>query len=165
VACLAALVTACEAATPDVALESPRPVVTLRPASPGTPAPIPSPERVAVFTLETRDCAAGACDRIVNVFADGAMEEVVPHTVSLGVMPRALVADLVARMEATMFAELKQHRRPSGCDASDGGREVVYTFHTRKRDQELSTCVFVLEHGHPTMVAADAVVAAILAAP
>jgi hypothetical protein len=157
---LAAFLAACGSSVPSAAPTriAPAPTPTRPPAS----APLPSAATAPlVLTLETRDCAAGTCDQIVNVFADGSAEQVVPGTETLPPVPVALVTRLVDLMEATKFVELKQHRRPNGCDASDKGREVVLTFHTSKRDQNLSTCVFTLDHKHPLMVAADAVVAAI----
>jgi hypothetical protein len=133
---------------------------TFIPLASRTPAPTPQP--VAVVTLETRggDCPSGSCNRLINIEGDGRLHEVIPTDRVLGTVPDELLEALRIEMEQANFLQLESTPFTGECPTAVDGQETIYTFHVSTGDEEIASCEVAIDPNHPLFQALAAALAA-----
>jgi hypothetical protein len=147
----AALATACASTPPPSA--SPSPTFTPSPsAAAATPFAFP------LVSVEYRggECPSGACDRLLNIEADGRIHEVIPKDRVLGTAPPEVVDALRTEVEQADYAAIKSRPFTGTCPTAVDGQETTYTFHVTTGDREIASCTVAIDPADPLFVAVEA---------
>jgi hypothetical protein len=125
------------------------------------PSPRPSEPPLPLLSIETRggECPAGACNRLVNLDADGAIHEVIPKDRVVGMVPQEIVEALQVEMAQANYSLLQSRPFTGTCPTAVDGQETIYTFHLQTGDEEFASCTVAIDENHPLFRAVAAALA------
>ncbi len=117
---------------------------------------------IALVSIETRggECPAGACGRLVNIDADGAVHQVIPKDEILGTVPGPALDALRIEIEQANYPLLQSRPFTGECPTNFDGQETIYTFHATTGDEEIASCKVAIDPNHPLFQALAAALAA-----
>ena len=131
------------------------------PSPPFTPSPsvaAATPFAFPLVSVEYRggECPSGACDRLLNIEADGRIHEVIPKDRVLGTAPPEVIDALRTEVEQADYAAIKSRPFTGTCPTAVDGQETTYTFHVTTGDREIASCTVAIDPADPLFVAVEA---------
>jgi hypothetical protein len=147
-----AVVAACASSPSPSASPSAPPTLPPPPDAPATPFAFP------LVSVETRggECLSGACDRLLNIEADGRIHEVIPKDQVLGTAPPELIEALRTEVEQADYLAIKSRPFTDTCPIAFDGQQTIYTFHVAIGDTEIDSCKVAIDPADPLFVAVEA---------
>jgi hypothetical protein len=128
------------------------------PFSPSPSAAAATPFAFPLVSVEYRggECPSGACDRLLNIEADGRIHEVIPKDRVLGTAPPEVIDALRTEVEQADYAAIKSRPFTGTCPTAVDGQETTYTFHVTTGDREIASCTVAIDPADPLFVAVEA---------